>query len=74
MENHIKNPKVEKEMPDPELPSEFECCFCSTDVSFQNTFSVLTSFNFLHFSLELNERETKRFSSTCNNSLYNLGR
>ena len=34
MENQFKNPEQKKEKVDLELPSEFECCFCSSDVSF----------------------------------------
>jgi hypothetical protein len=34
MENQFKEPKKPKEKPETELPSEFECCFCSSDVSF----------------------------------------
>lgn len=37
MENQIKDPKAPKrmktELGDVEVPAEFECCFCSTDVS-----------------------------------------
>ncbi|CAO1318893.1 unnamed protein product [Diamesa tonsa] len=31
MENQFKNPEEKKEKVDLELPSEFECCFCSSD-------------------------------------------
>lgn len=37
MENQFKNPEEKKEKVDLELPSEFECCFCSSDVSFSST-------------------------------------
>lgn len=38
MENQFKNPEEKKEKVDLELPSEFECCFCSSDVSFSFAF------------------------------------
>lgn len=38
MENQFKDAKVvKKEKPEIELPSEFECCFCSSDVSIRKS-------------------------------------
>ena len=47
MENQFKNPEEKKEKVDLELPSEFECCFCSSDVSFSFAFYTFMNFYFL---------------------------